>query len=104
VNNIDFADALRIFDLLLTMPTLLAVVMYTLRYTQRYRTELLKRKRLRVTWLASVSWIGLLTSGALVDIQRFGLPLSPVTPVHVAAVILSLITIFLVARADYAEL
>jgi hypothetical protein len=104
VSNIDFADGLRIFDLTLTMFALGAVAMYVYRYSRRYRRALLQRRSLSVTWISGLSFLGLLVAGAVVDIQRFGLPLTPVTPIHVVSVILALIAAYLVATSDYAEL
>jgi hypothetical protein len=104
VSNIDFADGLRIIDLVLTMFALGAVAMYVFRYTQRYRRALLQRRSLTVTWISSLSFVGLLLAGAVVDILRFRLVLSPITPIHLVSVILTLVAIFLAATSDYAEL
>jgi hypothetical protein len=98
------ADGVRIVDLALTMVALGAVAMYVYRYSQRYRLEVLRRRRLQVTWISSLSFLGLLISGAVVDIQRFGLVLSPVTPIHLGSVLLALVSVYLVASSEYAEL
>jgi uncharacterized membrane protein YdfJ with MMPL/SSD domain len=104
VSPIDFADGVRIADLTLTMLAVGAVTMYIYRYTQRYRREVLQRRRLTVTWVSSLSFLALLLAGAYVDIARFGLVLSPVTPLHLLGVVGALISTYLVAISDYAEL
>jgi hypothetical protein len=104
MSGIDFADGLRIVDLAITMLGLGAVAMYVFRYTQRHRAALLRRRSLAVTWISSLSFVGLLVAGAIVDIQRFGLVLTAVTPIHLVSVILALFATYLVARSDYAEL